>query len=251
MTTRRRLIALAGSAATVGLAGCLGTPLAPFSGDDTAPEQNSASGDSATTEDPDDHDEESDVDSSDGDAHDHGVEDTLGHPVSRIEVSMESDENGHHFVPHLVHVDVGGTVTWELETGVHNTVAYHPNNASRLPSSSEQRIPDGVHPWASDVFGYTGETFEMTFEEPGIYDYVCTVSGHGHMSGTDGGHHGSARTHESVGMVGRVVVGEPHLDPDEQPALRPPSAALPDAARLELAEFNVRTHAAFEETDDH
>ncbi|WP_217563438.1 plastocyanin/azurin family copper-binding protein [Halalkaliarchaeum desulfuricum] len=187
---------------------------------------------------------------SSSDGHDHDTDQTLGHPDDHVEVTMESDEYGHHFVPHVVHIEPGGTVTWVLDSGVHDTVAYHPMNASILPSATEQRMPDGVDPWASDVYDRTGETFELTFEEEGIYDYTCTISGHGHR-GDDhhGGHHGGHQTHESTGMVGRVIVGDPPLDADVQPAMRPPSRKLPDGARHELEQFNDQTRAALEDED--
>ena len=154
---------------------------------------------------------------------------------------MESDEYGHHFVPHVVHIEQGGTVTWVLNSGVHDTVAYHPVNGSILPSATQQRMPDGVDPWASDVYGTPGETFELTFEKEGIYDYSCTISGHGHRGG---GHHGGHRTHESTGMVGRVIVGDPPLDAEVQPAMGLPSPELPYEARHELERFNDQTRTA-------
>ncbi|MWV39973.1 halocyanin [Natrialba sp. INN-245] len=162
---------------------------------------------------------------------------------------MESDDDVHHFVPHVVHVEEGGTVTWVLDSGVHDTVAYHPENADLLPSSTERRIPDDTNPWASDVYDTAGETFELTFEGEGIYDYTCTISGHGHRGGNHhgGGHHSGDQTHESTGMVGRVIVGDPDLDPDRQPALRSPSDELPEAARHELEQFNHQTRDALQE----
>ncbi|MFA9428552.1 plastocyanin/azurin family copper-binding protein [Natronorubrum sp. A-ect3] len=225
--TRRRTLALTGSTITAGLAGCVD------SGTDQLTNNGNADGaeTSATQDD------------SDGD-HDHDVEHTLGHPEDHIEVTMESDDDAHHFVPHAVHVEPGGTVTWMLDSGVHDTVAYHPGNAAVLPSATDRRIPDGTNPWASDVYDTAGETFEMTFEEEGVYDYTCTITGHGHRGG---GHHGGHQTHESTGMVGRVIVGDPDLDSDEQPALRPPSGELPEAARHELEQFNDQTREALQE----
>lgn len=222
--TRRRTLALTGSTITAGLAGCVD------SGTDQLTNNGNADGaeTSATQDD------------SDGD-HDHDVEHTLGHPEDHIEVTMESNDDAHHFVPHAVHVEPGGTVTWILDSGVHDTVAYHPENASILPSATDRRIPDGADPWASDVYDTAGETFEISFEEEGIYDYTCTITGHGRRSGD---HHGGHQSHESTGMVGRVIVGDPDLNSDEQPAMRPPSGELPEAARHELEQFNNQTRDA-------
>ena len=230
--TRRRTLALTGSTLAIGLAGCLGDSTSPSANNDD---------DSSTQED-------ANQDGSDSDDHDHDTDHTLGHPEEHIEVTMESDDDVHHFVPHTVHIEPGGTVTWVLDSGVHDTVAYHPENANLLPSATEQRIPDDTNPWASDVYGTADETFELTFEEEGIYDYTCTISGHGHRGGDHhgGSHHGGDQTHESTGMVGRVIVGDPDLDPDGQPALRSPSDELPEAARHELEQFNHQTREALQ-----
>ena len=242
--TRRRTLALTGSTLAVGLAGCLSDSTnSPTNNEDDGTAGEDASHDGSDTNDYDGSDTD-DYDGSDTDDHDHDIEHTLGHPEEHIEVAMESTDDAHHFVPHAVHIEQGGTVTWILDTGVHDTVAYHPENASILPSATEQRIPDGIDPWASDVYGTAGETFEMTFEEEGIYDYTCTITGHGHRGG---GHHGGHQSHESTGMVGRVIVGDPDLDSDEQPAMRPPSGELPEAARHELEQFNDQTRDALDE----
>ncbi|QFU84105.1 halocyanin [Natronorubrum aibiense] len=164
---------------------------------------------------------------------------------------MESDDGTHHFAPHVVHIEEGGTVTWTLESGAHDTVAYHPDNADLLPSASERRIPDGAQPWASEFLRTEGETFQRTFEEAGVYDYVCTVVEHGHGPERGQGPYGHHPTHESTGMVGRVIVGWPDPDSDAQPALRAPADELPEAARDELEGFNERTRTALEHDDDH
>lgn len=222
--TRRRTLALTGSVLTVGVAGCLADDLTvPTGGTDDNGEDSSGSG---------------------GNAHDHDVEHEIGHPEEHVEVTMETDADGHHFVPHVVHIEPGGRVTWSLDSGVHDTVAYHPDNASLLPSSADQRIPNGSDPWASDVYSNSRDSFELTFQEEGIYDYTCTISGHGHRGN---GHHGGHASHESSGMVGRIIVGDPPLDADVQPALQPSSQTLPAAARQELDRFNDQTRTALDE----
>ena len=226
---RRRVLAISAGAVTAFLSGCLGSPT-PSAGvtDDGNGED-------------DDH------------GHDHDHDHELGHPEAHLEVTMESDDDGdsHHFVPHVVHLEEGGTVTWVLESGAHDTVAYHPDNADLLPSSIEPRIPEDTSPWASDLYRTEGETFERTFEEAGIYDYACSVVEHGHGPDRGHGHHGPHPTHEETGMVGRVIVGWPDLDADDQPALRDPPEELPDTARHELEDFNDRTRAALEDGDEH
>ncbi|MFD1564138.1 plastocyanin/azurin family copper-binding protein [Haloarchaeobius amylolyticus] len=227
--TRRRVLAVGAIAA--GLAGCLdGGNFQPTGATDDGSSEDDAG--------------------SNGD-HGHDTDHDLGHPEPHVDVAMESADDAHHFVPHVVHVETGGTVTWTLESGAHDTVAYHPDNADLLPSAAERRIPGGVRPWASDLYRTAGETFERSFEAAGIYDYVCTVVEHGHGPERGQGPYGHHRTHESTGMVGRVIVGWPDLDPDDQPALRSPADRLPDAARHELEGFNDRTRTLLEDGDEH
>lgn len=226
-TTRRHVLAFAGGTMIAGFAGCLddsdAKPAGETDNEDTGTAPDFGDGDG------DDHDHD----------HDHGHE--LGRPEAHIEVSMESDNDTHHFIPHIVHVEEGGTVTWILESGAHDTVAYHPDNANLLPSSTERRIPDDADPWASDLYRTEGETFERRFERAGVYDYVCTVVEHGHGPDRGRGHHGHHRTHEATGMVGRVIVGWPEYDADTQPALRAPPGDIPDSARREFDSFNEQT----------
>lgn len=66
----------------------------------------------------------------------------------------------------------------------HTATAYHPALFERAA-----RIPDGAAPWNSD-FLLPDESFEVTLEVPGVYDYYCLP-------------------HEMAGMVGRIVVGRP------------------------------------------
>lgn len=140
----------------------------------------------------------------------------LGDPVDATTVDMTS-RGGDRFDPTLVHITTGGTVTWELQSGVHDSVAYHVEN--ELPT----RMPEEATPWNSGLMSTSGETHVVTFETEGIYDYVCTP-------------------HEHVGMVGRVVVGMPSLD--NQPALAGDASPLPRDAQRVLGELNQRVEDA-------
>lgn len=66
----------------------------------------------------------------------------------------------------------------------HTATAYHPDLFDR-----PRRIPEGATSWDSG-FLLPDETFEVTLEELGVYDYYCLP-------------------HEIAGMVGRIVVGQP------------------------------------------
>ncbi|WP_306060097.1 cupredoxin domain-containing protein [Natronococcus wangiae] len=192
------------------IAGCLGE-----GGKDGEQEHSESDGDDGDGS----HDQE------DGSSHDHGHDDhEVGQPDSEMKVEMTTNDDGNHFAPHVVHVESGGTVEWVLESGNHDTVAYHPDT-----HDSQRRIPDGADPWESDLLD-DGDTFEQTFEVDGVYDYVCTP-------------------HEETGMVGTVVVGWP--DPADQPGLNPPADDLPDAAIEQLEQYNERVREALENGESH
>lgn len=141
---------------------------------------------------------------------------SLDGPVSRADVAMITDD-GHHFVPRVVWIESGGTVTWTNESGSHTATSYHPE------FDTPRRIPDGADAWNSGMFSESGATFEHTFDEAGVYDYFCVP------------HHHRA-------MVGSVVVGRP--DPDAQPGLVTPQDDLPAEARELLSELNDHVTAA-------
>ncbi|GAB7008230.1 halocyanin domain-containing protein [Halorubrum trueperi] len=108
-----------------------------------------------------------------GDDEDNGSDEE---PVDRtgeetVDVAVGGD-GGLSFVPANVVVDAGTTVVWEWTGvgGTHDVVAR-----------------DGT--FESDLSGTEGYTFERAFEEPGVYEYVCTP-------------------HQTRGMVGSVEVVE-------------------------------------------
>jgi len=135
------------------------------------------------------------------------------------EVEMRTYPN-QKYSPEFVRVPVGGTVRWVLESGSHDVTAYHPGNCGR-----PHRIPEDAEPWASPVLSDVGQTFEHTFEVEGIYDYLDTQT--------------VCVEHETVGVVGRVVVGEPDLD--GAPAMEPPQDGMPRTAATKIRQLNERT----------
>lgn len=192
---RRTVLKIAGSIGILSTAGCLDQA------DDYTGEQESETG---TNDHDDDHDRDSNVDE----------------PVASAEVAMITDD-GHHFDPHLVWVENGGTVTWTNESGSHTTTAYHPAH------DKPQRIPDDAEPWDSGMHSEEGTTFERSFEVDGVYDYYCAP-------------------HEFRAMVGTVIVGDP--DPHEQPGLESPQDEVPAEARDLLEELNAAANEAIGHT---
>lgn len=154
-------------------------------------------------------------------SHSHGG-DVPESPSENADVAMVSDD-GHHFDPHLVWIEPGGTVTWTLESGSHTTTAYSAD------AEKPQRIPDDADGWDSGILQEEGDTFEHTFDVEGVYDYFC-------------------QPHEGMGMVGSVIVGEP--DPHEQPGLEPPQEDLPDGAREMLEQLNQAANEALGHTHE-
>ena len=132
-------------------------------------------------------------------------------PKGTANVTMATESGQQHFEPHVVWIEPGGTVTWTLESGAHSTTAYHPNNSKPL------RIPEGASAWNSEVLSEQGATFERTFETEGVFDYFCIP-------------------HESLGMIGSVIVGRP--EPSGQPALEPPQEELSEQARAKIKQLN-------------
>lgn len=109
------------------------------------------------------------------------------------------------FDPIGLRIAPGATVRWiNADRGnSHTTTAYHPDYGKPA------RLPAAALPWDS-AYLLPDQTFDVTFVEPGVYDYFC-------------------RPHEHAGMVGRIVVlppGATLVDPPAYPADGMPAAAL-------------------------
>lgn len=200
-TRRRFLASTAAVSVALGAAGC--TAPASLGGGDGTTESTPTE----THNEEENHDDEHTEDEH-GHNHDEGTPEQASHEAH---VALRTEHNEQHFDPHVTWIEVGGTVTWENESGQHNAVAYHPTH-----NDKPLRMPEAADPWKTDMLTGSGETASHTFETEGVYDYYCSP-------------------HEGVGMVGTVIVGEP--DPHEQPALEEPQDSLPDGARHELSDL--------------
>lgn len=126
---------------------------------------------------------------------------------SPVEVSMRSSADGSRvwFDPAGILISPGQTVRWTNRdaANTHTTTAYDPRNFDH-----PRRIPPGARAWNS---GYLlpGESFAVTLEVEGVYDYFCIP-------------------HEMAGMVGRIVVGRPRPDDLASSAAR--DHGVPEAA---------------------
>ncbi len=179
---------------SVALAGCGGAPGGGADEDTAADEDDTPAGDGAddTTE-PDGGDGETDADG-----------ETAAGGSSEVEMVTEDDE--YYFDPIGLFVEPGTTVTWINVSGAHSTVAYAESN----DQAETTRIPSDAEPWNSDILSEADATFEHTLETPGTYDYFCGP-------------------HKSLGMVGRLVVGQPGGPGGEGSA---PDGELPDSQTI-------------------
>jgi plastocyanin len=125
-----------------------------------------------------------------------------------MDIVLSGTANGANvwFRPRGLLVRRGQTVRWvNGDAGnVHTSTAYHPGNAGK-----PLRIPHGAPPWNSDYL-LPGQSFSVTFDIPGVYDYFCVP-------------------HEHAGMVGRIIVEAP--EPGAQALREASDAWLPVAAR--------------------
>jgi len=100
--------------------------------------------------------------------------DATGQDTVTVEVGVQANGGAYGFGPAAVHVDNGATVQWEWtgNGGGHNVVQ---KGGDTLDSGS--------------AVSSAGVNYEHTFEEDGIYNYVCVP-------------------HEGLNMKGSIVVGE-------------------------------------------
>ncbi|WP_225334000.1 halocyanin domain-containing protein [Halomicrobium urmianum] len=110
---------------------------------------------------------------------DGSVEDATGSDSATVEVGVQANGGAYGFGPVAIHVDNGATVQWEWtgEGGGHNVVS------------------DGDGPLGSDTYSEAGVNYEHTFEEDGIYPYIC-------------------EPHVGMGMKGAIVVGSDYPTAD-------------------------------------
>ncbi|WP_225334232.1 plastocyanin/azurin family copper-binding protein [Halomicrobium urmianum] len=120
------------------------------------------------------------------------------------EVAMITEGQDYIFDPIGLYVEPGATVTWVNESGSHSSTAYTEDN----PQSEVNRIPEGAEGWNSGTLTDEGAEFMHTFDTEGTYDYYCIP-------------------HKTLGMVGRIVVGEPSGFEDD-----PPDGAVPSEQRI-------------------
>ncbi len=98
------------------------------------------------------------------------------------------------FEPAGLYIQKGQKVRWDSSKTGASVVAFHPSNFNH-----ELRIPENAKPFNSGQMGdFEDNVFEWTFDVEGTYDYF-------------------SRMQESLGMVGRIVVGTPGGPAEKNP----------------------------------
>lgn len=125
-------------------------------------------------------------------------------------VAMITEGSEYIFDPVGLYIEPGDTVQFYIDSGDHSATAYHPNN----PRASTRRIPEGAANFDSGTLTEKGAAYEHTFETKGTYDYYCIP-------------------HKTLGMVGRLVVGEPGGPATESPIPdKPGSGIIPPSDKI-------------------
>jgi plastocyanin len=135
-----------------------------------------------------------------------GEETTTEGGDDTVQVQMVTEGDEYYFDPIGLAVEPGTTVEWVIESGAHSSTAYAEGNGG----AEVRRIPEDAEAWNSETLTDEGATFSYTFEVEGTYDYFCIP-------------------HKSLGMVGRVVCGEPG-GPAE--GSMPPDGEVPDSQTI-------------------
>jgi plastocyanin len=103
-----------------------------------------------------------------------------GGAADRNVIAMKNDNK---YTPETLEVARGTTVTWDNVSAVQHTVTV---DASKANDPSHVALPPGVAPFDSGFID-PGKKWSHTFDTPGTYKYFCIP-------------------HESVGMIGTLIV---------------------------------------------
>lgn len=161
---RRTLLAGVGATLPL-LSGCLGRETSEATATATATEQaadtRSATPTSSPTESPTATAEPTETDTATAES----SETPTPVPAS-VTVEMRGSEN----VPLRAEIGVGGIVEWVNQDGYGHTV-------------TSDQFDDTAAEWSFEADVAAGETVRRRFEEPGVFEYYCTVHGQRSMCG--------------------------------------------------------------------
>ncbi|WP_135851289.1 plastocyanin/azurin family copper-binding protein [Halorussus salinus] len=131
------------------------------------------------------------------------------------QVAMITEGSEYYFDPIGLFVEPGTTVEWVNEAGAHSSTAYAEGNGG----AEVTRIPNDAEPWNSGILAEQGATFSYTFEVQGTYDYFCIP-------------------HKTLGMIARIVCGEPgDVEGDPPDGAVPSEQAIVNRGSISYEEF--------------
>ena len=127
-------------------------------------------------------------------------------------VNTLSKSGAKYFDPVGLYVEPGDTVKFVLESGRHSATSYTPDSTGY---GGPRLIPKGAKPWNSGVLEEAGAAFTHTFRTRGTYLYYCIP-------------------HRSLGMVGKIVCGEPGGPGEKQsvPTADEPQGVMPPSDQI-------------------
>ena len=132
-----------------------------------------------------------------------------------VEVRMVTEGSEYFNDPVGLHVLPGTTIRFLNESDMHTATTYCEE------FGKERRIPEGAECWDSGMLA-PGESFEVTLTVEGVYDYYCLP-------------------HEALGMVGRIIVGDPEASPakDESTLFPVAQQVMPSVEEILEAEDGI------------
>lgn len=143
-----------------------------------------------------------------------------GSDVAEIRLATDNAHGAYYFQPAALHVQPGQTVRFVSVHYFHTVTAFHPANGD-----PQARIPAAARPF-DELLGDEApggrESFDVTFSEPGTYDFYC-------------------RFHASRGEVGRIVVGQPGGPAGQAPGEAPAPAQAAGYVGLSVATTRLPT----------
>ena len=159
--TRRSFLTVAGIGGAAAIGGCIGAPRTQQSVDQPEPEPEPSLNDAKPV------DVDRELYFGQHELYTDTNTNTKGDPASAVTVEPSS-RPAPTIEPAIVHIEPGGIVEW-VGTGIRNTVsAYHPETHGPL------RMPDAAALWVSKML-YEEQTYAVTIETEGVYDYADTV----------------------------------------------------------------------------
>ncbi|WP_248895805.1 plastocyanin/azurin family copper-binding protein [Haloplanus halobius] len=132
------------------------------------------------------------------------------------EVEMITEGGSFYFDPVGLHIQPGDTVTFVNASGSHSATSYSTDN----DRAETRRIPEGASGFDSGVFDEAGATYSHTFTVEGTYDYYCAP-------------------HKTLGMVGRIVCGEPGGPATEGSIPNPPGSGVMPSSQTIVEEGRI------------